>query len=117
MYFVGVHNRILLIIVKFLEGEVKMSNSDTRESKFELLRIVSLFLVITTHVVSKWWWNIGYVHYNWHLSVLIGSFARVAVGCFIMISGYFMYNRPFNLKKRVRQILLFFVLLSNFYTN
>jgi len=64
-----------------------------RESKFELLRIVCLFLVILTHIIPKWWWNIGWVHYNWHISIFLGSLGRVAVGSFIMLSGYFMYRQ------------------------
>lgn len=77
-----------------------------RESGFELLRIVCLFLVILTHVIPKWWWNIGWVHYNWHISIFLGSLGRVAVGSFIMLSGYFMYRQELHFKKRYKSLLL-----------
>lgn len=68
--------------------------------------MVCLFLVILTHIIPKWWWNIGWVHYNWHISIFLGSLGRVAVGSFIMLSGYFMYRQELNFKKRYKSLLL-----------
>lgn len=79
-----------------------MSFTLHRQSNFELLRIVSIFMVVFSHF---------FVHsgfpYTEQFSVknlFIGSFAigEIGVVCFVLLSGYFLINMGFSLKKLLK---------------
>lgn len=73
-----------------------------RQSNFELLRIVSIFMVVFSHF---------FVHSGFPFTdvlslknVFIGSFAigEIGVTCFVLLSGYFLINMSFSLKKLLK---------------
>ena len=60
-----------------------------RMSNFELLRIISMLMVITGHLVLAANQLDDMVSVDFYLLNLIQSFTTVAVNVFILISGYF----------------------------
>lgn len=70
-----------------------------RDSRFEALRIFSMFLIVIYH----------YSYYgNWKTLTFSNQFARqfgqIGVCLFVFISGYFLSNERFNLKKQIKRI-------------
>lgn len=70
-----------------------------KQSNFELMRIISMFLIIIHHIILH-----GNVIYNTsgsiHLIImLIRCIAFVHVNSFILLTGYFQYKKEFSLKK------------------
>lgn len=72
-----------------------------RDTNIELLRIISMFLIVILHsfrdsgVITKL--DSGTVNYYW--SYFIYGITQIAVNCFVLISGYYMINTKFKLKK------------------
>jgi len=62
-----------------------------KKSNLELLRIISIIMVIAIHVISQ-------IHYKSHTNLYIESFMRISVPCFFMIMGYLFYENK-NIKK------------------
>lgn len=66
-----------------------MKTSNTRSSNFELLRIVSMILIVLHHMLIA----TGQIDYSKNGKLLggemVNGFAIVGVNCFILISGYF----------------------------
>lgn len=80
--------------------------SKTRQSNFELLRIVSMLLIVFYH--SFYHLKIGKVSasqtpfsMNLVIGYLLGSWGLVGVGCFFLLSAHFLIGRSksFGIKK------------------
>lgn len=77
-----------------------------RDSGMELLRIFAMLLVICVHMFSYGgFYNAakavgGHVHST---ALLMKLASRAAVDIFVLITGYFMVDRPFDLKKGLRR--------------
>ena len=76
-------------------------NGKTRDTNMELLRIVAMFMVIIQHCIGR-----GLLLGNPHISIsnlvlirILDSLAQVANASFIFITGYYMINKKFNLKR------------------
>lgn len=77
--------------------------SDTRESNYELLRIISALAVIAIHVSGSYtvaitsapWFGTTYTD-NMFINCLYNAISRFAVPCFIMISGAFTLDNEKN---------------------
>ena len=75
---------------------------NTRNNSLDLLRILSMFMVVILHVFG----SSGLLrdtlvpgHYNWYIGHIMHTFSYQAVNCFILISGYFLCTAKFKLKK------------------
>lgn len=65
-----------------------------RDSRFELLRIISMFLIIIYHYGLYGNWN------NSGLKIQVFSpWGQIGVSLFLLISGYFLSARDYSLKK------------------
>lgn len=84
----------------------------------DLLRIVSMFMIIVLHSGSHGGINAlsnnidGYSIYFW----LLTCFCIVGVNCFVLISGYFLSDKKFSVKSLVKHLVevwfySFFILL------
>lgn len=89
-----------------------------RNSNFELLRIVSMILILVFH---SFFYSFSYLNdfcYNKILYILISSWGLVGVCCFVFISGWFNVkeNYVFNIKRIIKLILqvIFYGLLVCF---
>ena len=73
-----------------------------RNRNLDLLRIVSMFMVVVLHSVGHGGLNDitpAYGSANWYLSQTIFALCLVCVNCFVLISGYFLCTSEFKLKK------------------
>lgn len=79
-----------------------------RESNFELLRIILIIMILTLHYLNANMGgalstkNIPDTHFNYYLARLLESLCIIAVNCFILITGFFMYKRD---KVKIGKIL------------
>ena len=77
-----------------------------RDSGMELLRILAILMVICVHMFSYGGFYEaakaigGHVHST---ALLMKVVTRPAVNIFVLITGYFMINQPFALKKSMRR--------------
>ena len=72
--------------------------------QIELLRIVCCVLVIFNHTFNQFYTNVeGTV--NWFPSLL--NLVNVcAVGCFLIITGFFMFDGEFNYIKKLKKLFI-----------
>ena len=75
-----------------------MTNETVRQSNIELLRIISMVLIIMFHISYHGNWGNGGIYYpdclnvnTFFLQCLI-PFGKVGVNIFVLISGYFLIN-------------------------
>lgn len=94
-----------------------MAESKKRQANFELLRIISMMMVIILHYIVK-----GHVSQKLsvdasitnHLWWLIQGFCNVAVNVYVLISGYFLVESKWKVSKLIRLIcqVLFYSILA-----
>lgn len=88
-----------------------MKNESVRKSNIELLRIVSMFMILTHHYVV----NSGIIEsfgggstsFNFIFLALFGMWGKTGVNIFIMISGYFMCRSKLTLKRYCKVLFEF----------
>ncbi len=85
-----------------------------RDSSFELLRIIAIMMVLTMHYLNAKMGgalssqNIPSTHMNFYITRLMVSFSIVAVNCFILITGFFMYKKDrIKIGKVINLVLIF----------
>lgn len=81
-----------------------------RDSNFELLRIISMFMIVILHIgthgISKYVDVPSFLSsFNEGLYYFIRSLAIIAVSLYVLVSGYFLTNSIFKLKKLVHLFL------------
>ena len=73
-----------------------------RKSNFELLKILSILLIITFH----FFWHSGFTPENGTLlkkiTDFISMFGELGVNCFGLITGYFCINKKFKIKNVIK---------------
>ena len=86
-----------------------------RNSSFELLRIVSMLMIIGLHYFNG---NMGgglqYIpngHFNYYIMYFLESSCIVGVGSFVLITGYFQVNK----RKADTKKVIYLILLMMFY--
>ena len=80
----------------------KLDMQKTRSTNLDLLRIVSMVMVVCLHTVG--WGELveGALvprTVNWYLGNAMQALSLQAVNCFVLISGYFLCTSEFRLKK------------------
>lgn len=85
-----------------------------RNSNFELLRIVAMYLIVLHHctvhgVFSYVSDNIGMVeHINNFLCIFLSSGGKIGVTLFVLISGYFLSLKEFKIERLLKIYLKMF---------
>jgi hypothetical protein len=79
----------------------------SRDSRFELLRIVSLVLIIAHHysVYGGFEFDHAVMGFNRLLVQFLFLGGKIGVNCFVLITGYFMITSDFSLKKCAKIVL------------
>lgn len=76
-----------------------------RKLNFEALRILSMLLIVVFHYSD--WGKVMYIEGN-TVNRLIGDFinigGRLGVNLFVLITGYFLVNSKFKVKKLIKLI-------------
>lgn len=85
--------------------DATVNTKKVRQSNIELLRIISMLLIISFHYVYK----SGYISNDLSINTFIVKtfcmFGELGVNLFILITGYFMIKSKFSLKKLIYLIL------------
>ena len=80
-----------------------------RESKFELMRIIMMILIIAHHYVVnsgiERFYNFSNITPNMIFLQIIGFSGKIMINCFILITGYFMIEKKISSKKIIRLFL------------
>lgn len=77
-----------------------------RESNFELLRIIAMLLIVFHHIdliIPGWPKDISFS--NQFMINFLGAFGKVGVNIYVLITGYFMWNRQIKTKAWIRVIV------------
>ena len=85
-------------------------NLQKRLINFDLLRVAAMFGIVVLHYFTHglykhfetylggaMWWSLS--TYNFIMSEIIYEICHIAVNCYVMITGYFMITKPFNLNR------------------
>lgn len=102
---------------------MKLERKNSRQSNLELLRIVSMIMIIVLHLLGH-----GGVlssaklfSPNYYIVWILEGISFIAVNCYVLISGYFLINSEFKVKKLIFLLLevlfysvgIYFVLLAS----
>lgn len=83
-----------------------------REYSFDILRVISMIMVIIIHVSNVYCRKYGIISSSNYLYALIyNTISRVSVPIFFMISGSLLLERDFNKKKYFQRIFKFLILI------
>ena len=91
----------------------------TREYAFDILRVISMIMVIIIHIANVYCRSFGMISTKSYLiSLIFNTICRVSVPIFFMISGFFSYSkdegyfkRSFNKEKYLKRVLKYVVLI------
>ena len=73
---------------------------EKREYAFDLLRVISMFMVIVVHVSNVYSRSYGIIsNQNFLYSLIYNTISRISVPIFLMISGALLLDRKFDKKK------------------
>ena len=95
-----------------ISGLTTVSQPKKRESNLELFRIITMILIVAHHYVV----NSGLTSVNgpiqadptsWRSIFLLvfGSWGKIGINCFVMITGYFMCKSQISVKKFLKLVL------------
>ena len=74
-----------------------------RDSNIELLRIISMIMIVVHHYeMFAGFTNSGNVSLNSYIEIALYSLGKLGVNIFVIISGYFLITSQFNTKKAVK---------------
>ena len=73
-----------------------------RKSNLELLRIVSMVLIVTHHYSIHGGFILPEMNFNKALIQVLSLGGKLGVDCFVLITGYFMIESKFRLEKAVK---------------
>ena len=76
-----------------------------RRSGIELLRIIAMFMIVAFHFTSHVQWGGDMPKLNTYWLELFGSFGRIGVSIFFIISGYFIATQKKHNWKKIFKIL------------
>jgi len=86
-----------------------------RNSSFELLRIFLMFLIIFSHFSGHSGAILNTNSLNLAISYILHIGGKIAVDCFIILSGFYLINSKFNFKKILKlyiQVLSYSVIIG-----
>lgn len=76
-----------------------MEQIKTRDSNFDLLKIVSMFFIVVTHTITHGKIVDHVAPITKDFVILLRCFLIVHVNSFILVTGYYQYKNKFKLKK------------------
>ena len=74
-----------------------------RQSNFELLRIISMMMIVTLHFMGhgKVLDSVQFGSFNFLLAWFVEILSAVAVNCYVLLSGYFLVKSKFEIRKLI----------------
>lgn len=84
----------------------------TREYSFDILRSIAMIMVIIVHVSNVYSRSFGIIgNKSFIISLFFNTTSRISVPIFLMISGALLLDRKFDLKKYLKRLLKFLILI------
>lgn len=84
----------------------------TREYAFDILRVISMIMVIIIHIANVYCRSFGMISTKSYLiSLIFNTICRVSVPIFFMISGSLLLDRSFNKEKYLKRVLKYVVII------
>lgn len=84
----------------------------TREYAFDILRVISMIMVIIIHVANVYCRSFDLISNKSYLAALIfNTICRVSVPIFFMISGALLLDRNFNKSKYLKRVIKYIILI------
>lgn len=84
----------------------------TREYSFDILRSIAMIMVIVVHVSNVYSRSFGIIgNKSFIISLFFNTVSRISVPIFLMISGALLLDRKFDLKKYLKRLLKFLILI------
>ena len=84
----------------------------TREYAFDILRVISMIMVIIIHIANVYCRSFGLISTKSYLiSLIFNTICRVSVPIFFMISGTLLLDREFNKSKYLKRVIKYVVLI------
>ena len=85
---------------------------EKREYSFDLLRVISMFMVIVVHVANVYSRSYGIISdQSYIISLIFNTISRISVPIFLMISGALLLDREFDKAKYFKRIKRFLILI------
>lgn len=101
--------RMNINIIQLLKEEISKRRESTpikRDSGFEILRILCIISIIMQHFAFWGDFDItGPITFNTVVLQTIVNAGKIGVNCFMLITGYFMVNSTFKVKKLVKLMI------------
>ena len=83
-----------------------------REYAFDILRVISMLMVIIIHVANIYCRSFGIISNSSYLiSLIFNTICRISVPIFFMISGTLLLDRKFNKEKYIKRVLKYVLLI------
>ena len=84
----------------------------TREYAFDILRVISMIMVIIIHIANVYCRSFGMISTKSYLiSLIFNTICRVSVPIFFMIRGSLLLDRSFNKEKYLKRVLKYVILI------
>ena len=78
-----------------------------RRSSLELLRIICMFFIVAHHFsVHGQYGDMEMSFFNEFIKHVLGAGGKLGVNVYVLISGYFLINSKFNVKRIIKTVLL-----------
>ena len=83
-----------------------------RDVSFDILRIISMFMVVIIHVSNVYSRSFGIIsNKSFFVSLVFNTISRISVPIFFMISGALLVNREFDKKKYIKRLNKYIILI------
>ncbi len=91
---------------------MKNISQNKREYAFDILRVISMIMVITIHVSNVYSRSFGFISNSSYIfSLFYNTVSRISVPIFLMISGALLLDRKFNTKKYFKRLFKYVLLI------
>lgn len=86
--------------MRMKKADDRAASINSRQSNFELLRIIAMFLIVSMHLTSQNGLDsLSIGGCNWVFTEFISSFGRISVNLFLMIGTWFLVDAEFSAKR------------------
>ena len=83
-----------------------------RELSFDILRVISMIMVIIIHVANVYCRNYGIINNSSYLiSLIFNTISRISVPLFFMISGALLLNQKFDKEKYKKRLFKYIIII------
>ena len=83
-----------------------------REYAFDILRVISMIMVIIIHVANIYCRSFNIIsNHSYLISLIFNTICRISVPIFFMISGTLLLDRKFNKEKYIKRLLKYIILI------